>query len=128
MLRKEGSCNKVVLLVVIAWLAKGDVGEINLKICAIKNGNQPINQVQLIVVDLDQGRHYPLNFVCVLPRYFRILEKRSSKFAKLFGERSLHVARKLLVEAFHKEEDPEVRTAINKRIKAIDAKQQPYFK
>ena len=71
---------------------------------------------------MDKGKHYPLNFVCILPRYFRILEKRSSKFAKLFGERSLHVARKLLVEAFRKEEDHEVRTVINKRIKAIDAK------
>jgi len=72
---------------------------------------------------MDKGKRYPLNFVCVLPQYFRILEKRSSKFAKLFGKRSLHVARKLIVEAFHKEEDPEVLTIISKRIKAIDAEQ-----
>jgi hypothetical protein len=99
------------------------LGKINLKICAIKNGNTPIERVQLVVVDLDRGKHYPLNFVCVLPRYFRILEKRSSKFAKLFGERSLHVAKKLLVEAQQKEEDPEIQTVIKKRIKAIDAEQ-----
>jgi hypothetical protein len=96
-------------------------GEINLKLCAIKNGNQPVERVQLVVVDLDKGKRYPLNFVCVLPRYFRVLEKRSSKFAKLFGEKSHFIAKKLLVEAFHKEDDPEIRQVINKRIKAIDA-------
>ncbi len=94
-----------------------------LKICAIKNGNTPINRVQLVVIDLDRGKRYPLNFVCVLPRYFRILEKRSSKFAKLFGNRSLPVAKKLLEEAAHHEEDPEVQTVIKKRIKAINDEQ-----
>ena len=96
----------------------------NLKLYAIKNGNQnqQIERVQLVVVDLDRGKRYPLNFVCVLPRYFRILEKRSSKFAKLFGERSLCMARKLLVDASHREDDPEIKTVIRKRIKAIDAK------
>jgi hypothetical protein len=96
----------------------------NLKVYAIKNGSQQINnRVQLVVVDLDKSKRYPLNFVCVLPRYFRILEKRSSKFAKLFGEKSFCTAKKLLVDAFHSEDDPEIRTVINKRIKDIDAKQ-----
>ncbi len=95
----------------------------NLKLYAIKNGNQQFDRVQLVVVDLDKGKHYPLNFVCILPRYFRILEKRSSKFAKLFGEKSLGTAKKLLVEAKHQEDDPEIRTAIDKRIKDIDTKQ-----
>jgi hypothetical protein len=97
------------------------LGRINLKLCVIKNGNQPIERVQLVVVDLDKGKRYPLNFVCVLPRYFRVLEKRSSKFAKLFGEKSHCTAKKLLIEAFHKEDDPEIRRVIDKRIKAIDA-------
>ncbi len=95
----------------------------NLKLYAIKNGNQQFDRVQLVVVDLDKGKHYPLNFVCILPRYFRILEKRSSKFAKLFGEKSLGTAKKLLVEAKHQEDDPEIRTAIDKRIRDIDTKQ-----
>jgi hypothetical protein len=51
------------------------------------------------------------------------LEKRSSKFAKLFGEKSLCVARRLLIEAQQGEEDPEIQTVISKRIKAIDAEQ-----
>ena len=96
----------------------------NYKLYAIKNSNQRHERVQLVVVDLDRGKRYPLNFVCVLPRYFRILEKRSSKFAKLFGEKSLCMAKKLLVDAWHSEEDPEIKTVINKRIKAIDQKQE----
>ena len=95
----------------------------NLKIYAIKNMSQQFNRIQLVVVDLDKSKRYPLNFVCVLPRYFRVLEKRSSKFAKLFGEKSLCTAKKLLVDAFRSEDDPEIKTDINKRIKAIDSKE-----
>ena len=95
----------------------------NLKLYAIKNGSQQFDRIQLVVVDLDKSKRYPLNFVCVLPRYFRILEKRSSKFAKLFGEKSLCMAKKLLVDAGRSEDDPEIKTVINKRIKAIDSKQ-----
>ena len=96
----------------------------NLKLYAIKNSNQQINRIQLVVVDLDKSKRYPLNFVCVLPRYFRILEKRSSKFAKLFGEKSLCMAKKLLVDAWRSEDDPEIKVVINKRIKDIDSKQE----
>jgi hypothetical protein len=96
----------------------------NLKLYTIKNCNQQINRIQLVVVDIDKSKRYPLNFVCVLPRYFRILGKRSSKFAKLFGEKSLCMAKKLLVDAWKSEDDPEIKTAINKRIKDIDSKQE----
>jgi hypothetical protein len=99
-------------------------GIMNLKLYAIKNGTQQIDRIQLVVVDLDKSKRYPLNFVCVLPRYFRILEKRSSKFAKLFGEKSLCMAKKLLVDARRSEDDPEIKTVINKRIKDIDSKQE----
>ena len=100
-------------------------GKLNLKIYAIKNASQQFNRIQLVVVDLDRSKKYPLNFVCVLPRYFRILEKRSSKFAKLFGEKSLCTAKKLLLDAAHNEDDPEIKTIITKRIKAIDSKDCP---
>ena len=93
----------------------------NLKLYAIKNVHQQFNRIQLVVVDIDKSKRYPLNFVCVLPRYFRILEKRSSKFAKLFGEKSLYMAKKLLVDAWHSEDDPEIKIVINKRIKDIDS-------
>jgi hypothetical protein len=97
---------------------------LNLKLYAIKNGNQQFDRVQLVVVDLDKSRRYPLNFVCVLPRYFRLLEKRSSKFAKLFGEKTFCTAKNLLVEASHQEGDPEIQAVISKRIKEIDSKKE----
>lgn len=103
----------------------GSWGNLNLKLYAVKNFNQTqIDRVQLVVVDLDRSHRYPLNFVCVLPRYFRILEKRSSKFAKIFGDKSICTAKKLLVDASKQEEDPEVKTVISKRLKAIDSKQE----
>ncbi len=94
----------------------------NLKLYVIKRGNQRLDScIKLVVVDLDKGKRYPLNFVCVLPQYLRLLEKRSSNFAKIFGGKSLHVAKNLLVEAKHREEDPDIQKVISKRIKAIDS-------
>jgi hypothetical protein len=98
-------------------------GKLNLKLYAIKRADQKIDScVQLVVVDLDRSKRYPLNFVCVLPRYLRLLEKRSSNFAKIFGEKSLSIAKKLLVDAKHREEDPDIQKVISKRIKEIDTR------
>ena len=94
----------------------------DLKLYAIKKGNQKLDKcVKLVVVDLDKGKHYPLNFVCVLPRYLRLLERRSSNFAKIFGGKSLHVAKDLLVEAKDREADPQIQKVITKRIKDIES-------
>lgn len=98
--------------------------KLNLKLYVIKDGAQQVDRIQLVVVDLDKGKQYPVNFVCILPRYFRVLEKRSSKFAKLFGEESLCLAKKLLLDARQNEADPEIKTVIDKRIKDIDSKQE----
>lgn len=98
--------------------------KLNLKLYAIKSGTQQINRIQLVVVDIDKSKQYPLNFVCVLRRYFRVLRKRSSKLAKLFGEKSLCTAKNLLLDAKHNEDDPEITTIINKRIKDMDSKQE----
>jgi len=95
----------------------------NLKLYAIKNLSQRSGPIQLVVVDIDRSKYYPLNFVCVLPRYFRILEKRSSKFAKLFGIRSHDMAKQLLIDASRREDDPEIKNLITKRLKAINAEQ-----
>ena len=96
----------------------------DLKLYAIKTGNQKLeNCVQLVVVDLDKGKRYPLNFVCVLPRYLRLLERRSSNFAKIFGGKSLHLAKDLLMDAKHREEDPQIQKVINKRIKYIESEE-----
>jgi hypothetical protein len=97
---------------------------LNLKLYAVKKGNQKLDScVQLVVVDLDRGKRYPLNFVCVLPRYLRLLEKRSSNFAKIFGEKSICTAKTLLVEAKDNEGDPHIQKVISKRIKDIGSTQ-----
>jgi len=97
---------------------------VNLKLYAIKKGNQNLDScIQLVVVDLDKGKRYPLNFVCVLPRYLRLLEKRSSNFAKIFGAKSLNLAKNLLVEAKDQEENPEIKRALDRRIKDFKSKQ-----
>jgi hypothetical protein len=98
---------------------------VKLRVYAIKRCNQPqSNCIQLVVVDLDKSQHYPLNYVCVLPRYFRLLEKRTSQFARIFGSKSLCLAKKLLLEASQKEGDPAIKKVITKRIKDIDLKQE----
>ena len=95
----------------------------NLKLYAVKKGNPKLDSdIQLVVVDLDKSKRYPLNFVCVLPRYLRLLEKRSSNFAKIFGTKSVCTAKNLLVEAKYEEDDPEIQRVLSKRIKEIDSK------
>jgi hypothetical protein len=95
---------------------------------AVKKGNPKFDRsVQLVVVDLDKGKRYPLNFVCVLPRYLRLLEKRSSNFAKIFGEKSVCTAKDLLTEAKGAEEDPAIQKVINKRMREITLKQEVHF-
>ena len=96
-----------------------------LKLYAVKTVKPRVeSEIQLVVVDLDRSKHYPLNFVCVLPRYLRLLEKRSSSFAKIFGEKSVVTAKKLLSDAKRKEDDPEIKRVIDKRIKEMASKHE----
>jgi len=98
---------------------------LKLKLYAVKTGKPRVeNEIHLVVVDLDRSKHYPLNFVCVLPRYLRLLEKRSSSFAKIFGEKSVVTAKKLLSDAKRKEDDPEIKRVIDKRIKEMASKHE----
>lgn len=96
-------------------------GKMNLQLYALRSGNrkQPTKQVQLVVVDLDKAHYYPLNFVCILPKYFRFIEKRPSQFVNIFGKRSPQVAKKLLAKAFNDEKDPEIRQVLKSRIRKL---------
>ncbi|MGA2681897.1 MAG: hypothetical protein ABSF44_08875 [Candidatus Bathyarchaeia archaeon] len=104
----------------------------NLKLYAVKRGNQNLDSSIQLVVDLDRGKHYLLNFVCILPRYLRLLEKRSSNFGKIFGKESISVATQLLDEAKHTEDDPDIQKSnqqTNKRYrpKTKQPNVQPHF-
>jgi hypothetical protein len=54
-----------------------------------------------------------------------LLEKRSSNFSKIFGERSVCTAKKLLIEAKHSEDDPDIQKVITKRMREIETKLNP---
>ncbi len=78
--------------------------------------------VCFVVVDSNKTKSYPSNFVCVLP-----LKMQKGKivniFGEVFGDKSLDVAMGLLKEALKTEEDSEVKTEIERRLKLIDPKQ-----
>jgi hypothetical protein len=72
-----------------------------------------------VVVDLDDPRDYPLNFVCNLPYRCNSAKKRPLNFNRIFGTDSPDLARKLLFEAFEREKDVDIKDHIKKRIKML---------
>jgi hypothetical protein len=84
--------------------------------------NIPV-QISFVVVDLNRGDEYPQNFLCVFPRNLFRKNQRSnlkrSKFAKIFGEETHEVARKLLQEALKKETDKEARRHVESSLKEV---------
>jgi hypothetical protein len=75
------------------------------------------------VVDLDKGKDYPVNFVCMLPMQPNSSGKGLSVFVGIFGDRSLEQARALLTGALLTEDYSEVKAEIERRLKLLDAKQ-----
>jgi hypothetical protein len=73
------------------------------------------------VVDLDKAEEYPANFVCMLPQ-LDSKPKPAAMFSRIFGDKSLQTAKKLLSEALVRENDPKVKTEIKKRLKALEPK------
>jgi hypothetical protein len=74
------------------------------------------------VVDLDKGKGYPLNFVCVLPMQLGPKGKELNVFVNVFGDRSLEVAKGLLLDALEIESDAEVRAELGRRLKLLEPK------
>jgi len=75
--------------------------------------------VQVVVIDLDRSKDYPLNFICILPQTIISLGKHSNLFGKIFGSSSLVVAKKLLQRALKREKDAEIRKELTKRLKIL---------
>ena len=74
------------------------------------------------VVDLDKGKNYPLNFVCMLPMKIEAAGKSQSVFLQIFGDESVEQARVLLTGALETESDSEVKTEIERRLKLLEVK------
>jgi hypothetical protein len=74
------------------------------------------------VVDLDKGKKYPLNFVCILPAKIAADGKSQSVFLQLFGDKSEEQARELLTGALETESDSEFKAEIERRLKMLEPK------
>jgi hypothetical protein len=74
------------------------------------------------VVDLDRAKDYPVNFVCMLPMQIGSYGKGSNIFTRVFGDKSLEVANKLLIGALKAEDDSDVKVEIERRLKLFKPK------
>jgi hypothetical protein len=75
------------------------------------------------VIDLDESKHYPHNFVSVLPLHIRAIVKPSNVFEGLFGNKSLEIANQLLHKALESRPDSETAQAIRERIELLATQQ-----
>ena len=94
------------------YLFKRDIGG------TIEN---PKTEVHFVIVNSETPKHYPLNFVCVLPQFQGIVNGNNT-FRRIFGEESVPLAKKLLYEALTKESDLEIKTEVGKRLKMLTQK------
>lgn len=74
------------------------------------------------VVDLGRAKDYPVNFVCMLPLWIESNGEAHNVFMRVFGDESLKVAKRLLVEALRREDDPAVKGEIERRLKLLEPK------
>ena len=75
------------------------------------------------VIDLDESKHYPQNFVSVLPLHISAKVKPSNVFERLFGNKSLEIANQLLHKALESRPDFETAQAIRERIELLATQQ-----
>jgi len=73
------------------------------------------------VVDMDRSESYPQNFVCMLPMNLGT-EKDGTGFKKVFGDKSVEQAKKLLSAALKSEADSDIKAEIQRRIKLLEPK------
>jgi hypothetical protein len=78
------------------------------------------NHLRFAVVDLNKSENYPSNFVSMLPRRIDNAGKIPSVFTKLFGNKSLETARRLLTEALKTEDDSEIKVEIARRLNLLE--------
>ena len=79
-------------------------------------------EIHFVVVNQDEHRLYPLNFICVLPEQMSVGAQQNSNFTKIFGDNSVPLAKDLLQRAMESEQDEEIKAAIGKRLKALQPK------
>lgn len=75
------------------------------------------------VIDLDESKQYPQNFVSVLPLHISAIVKPSNVFERIFGNKSLEIANRLLHKALESRPDSEKAEAIRERIELLATQQ-----
>jgi hypothetical protein len=78
------------------------------------------SHLRFAVVDLDKSESYPENFVSMLPMRIDFNGKIPSAFTKIFGNKSLKIARGLLTESLKKERASEIKAEIGRRLNLLD--------
>lgn len=73
-----------------------------------------------MVIDLDRTKHYPENFVCILPLTIKIKTNPTNKFEKTFGTESIEIAQQLLKKALRTRVNSETKKEIKKRLKLLN--------
>jgi len=78
------------------------------------------NHLRFAVVDPNKSKSYPENFVTMLPMKIEPNGKTPNAFTKLFGNKSLKIARGLLTESLKKEKGSEIKAEIERRLKLLE--------
>jgi hypothetical protein len=86
------------------------------------------NHLRFAVVNLNKSKDYPSNFVSMLPMRIDSNGKIPSAFTKLFGNKSLKIARELLTECLKTEHDSEIKTEIKRRLNLLEPNPLIYIK
>lgn len=95
------------------------MSEYRLKVFEPTGKNDWTRRYRFAVVDPNNFKGYPSNFVCVLPRKIFESGKPVTEFAKLFGKKSPELAIELLKEALKQEKDEKVKIELEKRLKTL---------
>jgi len=78
--------------------------------------------VHFAVIDQDKTEVYPANFICILPQHMSLIALDSSIFSRIFKERRIEMAKKLLKDALQTESDPQIKKAITERLRQLEPK------
>jgi hypothetical protein len=78
------------------------------------------SHLRFVVLDSNKSKSYPSNFVSKLPMRIDTDGKIQSAFTKLFGNKSLKIARGLLTASLQKEHDSEIKAEIERRLNLLE--------
>ncbi len=90
-------------------------------------GKKTLPDTYFAVVDSENSKRYPANFVCMLPQDPKSYLGRPSympEFVKLFRKESLHLALQILRSALAIEHDPEVAKEIQRLLRRLTTPEQ----